>query len=179
MSSRRLTLTTKAPAKSFFTMVELIAVISITAILLTITIKIMKTDSTKANAQLIGGSLTYAQAYAMSKTVYTIIEITDSNGDSKLDLVTVKEAENSGTTAAPNITEIGSGAIQKEDKLVAGCNITANPGVTIYIAPTGEPIDVNGALVTAGYKITLEDNKNSAITVPVNLKGFTGKVTYY
>ena len=50
-----------------FTMVELLAVITITAILLTITISVVRVDSTKANASVLGAALNYAQAYSVSK----------------------------------------------------------------------------------------------------------------
>ena len=174
MSTTRLTFSTKTPTKSFFTLMELIAVISITAILLTITMRIMKTDATKANAQVIGSSLSYAQAYAMSNTTYVMIEFEDTNGDSIEDKITIKEAfDNSGT-----IEEIVSSPIKQENKLIAGTTFSSSPS-TIYLAPTGEPIASDKSIKSASQTFTLQDTRNTSVTAPVTLKPFTGKVTYY
>ncbi len=178
MSITRLKSKTKTPRKSFFTMVELIAVISITAILLTITINIMKTDSTKANVQVVGGAIAYAQAYAMSNTTFTIVEFSDSDGDGNEDTITVKEAENSGTAMAPNITEITTSPIKKEERFVAGSAFTTSPS-TLYFSPTGEPVSSSNNTAQSTTTMTIQDNRNTEITAIVRVKPFNGKVTYY
>lgn len=175
----------KTPTKSFFTMVELIAVITITSILLTITINIMKTDSTKANAQVIGGALAYGQAYAMSKGEYVIIEFTDTDSDSKVDTVTVHKAEdNSGT-----IQKLSSSSIITEEKLVGGSHPVDSAGTNttnlykVYISITGEPIDSSKASDSDGYEFYLKKSTSTTTgtddTQPVRMKPFTGKVTFY
>lgn len=178
MSITRLKSTSKTPRKSYFTIVELIAVISITAILLTITVNIMKTDSTKANAQVIGGAIAYAQSYAMSNTTFTIVEFTDSDGDGNEDTITVKEGENSGTVISQNITAITSSPIKKEERLVSGSTFSSTPA-TLYFSPTGEPVNSSNNTITATAEMIIQDNRNTDNNAVVKVKPFNGKVTYY
>ena len=197
MSITRLKSTSKTPRKSLFTMVELIAVISITGILLTITINIMKTDSTKANAQIIGSALGYAQAYALANLSdddntpadgfsdeYIMVEIDNTNQK-----VTIKKYDTSDNT----VDEIIS-----EEFLAAGSSITNSGGTqrdyAIGFRSKGDPIYINNAnplpitpgsvtlsTVTSQSQTTmyLIDNKNEDTKQVVKVKPFTGKITYY
>ena len=185
MTSNRLTLPSRAPGKSFFTMVELIAVISITAILLTITIKIMKTDSTKANAQIIGSALKYAQAYALSK-----LDDADDTGDGFADdyvVVIISQADHKVTIKKFDQNNTGSEEIIEEHHLAKGSTIDndyniafrtkGDPGTTTNTTtPTSatEPTTMSSQTT-----ITITDNKNSDTFQIVRVKPFTGKVTYY
>lgn len=198
MSSTRLTHPTKTPLKSFFTMMELIAVISITAILLTITMRIMKTDSTKANAQIIGSALNFAQAYALSNLTVGDTSPADGFNDEYV-MVIIDNTENkvyvkkfkTGTT---------NEEILRTDKLAGGSAVTDTAGTTpsnflIGFRSKGDPIKVStidhpspltdpptdASLKTLATQetITVTDSKNTATKQTIRVKPFTGKVTYY
>jgi len=138
----------------------------------------MKTDSTKANAQVVGGAIAYAQARAMSETTFTMVEFSDTDGDGYEDTVTVKEAENSGTTAAPNITAVTPAVILKEESLVSGSIFSSTPSV-LYFSATGEPISSSYATIATTTSMELQDTRNTSVTAVVRVKPFNGKVTYY
>lgn len=189
MSSTRLTLPTKTPLrKSFFTMAELIAVVAITAILLTITIKVMKTDATKANSQVIGSALSYAKALSTSDIdddQYAMVIIDADNN-----MVYVKKYD------------IGAGGYSedvRESKLAAGSRIIDNTATTtnfiIGFNNKGEPVKiatanhpspltdhptaVNIVPLTSQETILLTNNSDSTTRQTLRVKAFTGKITYY
>lgn len=189
MSSTRLTLPTKTPLKkSFFTMAELIAVVAITAILLTITIKVMKTDATKANSQVIGSALSYAKALSTSDLdddQYAIVVIDADNN-----MIYVKKYEIPTNGYIEDI---------REHKLAAGSRIINNLAATtnfiIGFNNKGEPVKIE----TADHPSTITDHPTAATIVPLTtqetilltntsdsttrqtlrVKAFTGKITYY
>lgn len=197
MSTTRLTLSTKTPTKSFFTLMELIAVISITAILLTITMNIMKTDSTKANAQVIGSALSYAQSYALSE-----LDSRDDSGDGFDDeyIMVIIDKDENKVTIKKFDTVLAAEEIIREDKLVGGSTITDTTGNTatsfligfrskgdpITVATldhptpiTDEPAAADLSTLASQKTVTVTDNKNSATKQIIRVKPFTGKVTYY
>ena len=196
MSITRLKSTSKTPRKSFFTMVELIAVISITAILLTITIKIMKTDSTKANAQTIGGALSYAQSYAMSKLNSSD---DDSDGlDDEYVLVDVNSENGKVTIYKFDSDTSVDGVIISEESLVAGSKATNSGGTEtryqIGFRTKGDPIQLSSPSdidITSPPSVSASDTISTQVTIYVThntntstqqivrIKPFTGKITYY
>ena len=195
MSITRLKSKSKTPRKSFFTMVELIAVISITAILLTITIKIMKTDSTKANAQVIGSALSYAQAYALANLSeddnspadgfadeYIMVSIDSTNG-----LISTYKYDTSNNSVKELISE---------ESLTSGSTITdangnntdfligfRSKGDPIYVSsvslPVTLPLTISTLISQSNSTIYVTDNNNPEQQQSIKVKPFTGKITYY
>lgn len=148
--------------KSRFTMIELITVISIMSILLTISIKAMQTDSTSTNASILGSTLSYAQTYAMSSLTSTqTVEVIVAEN-----MVTINLLDSSTDPGAVATT------LLKEEDLATGSKITTDTGTYIF--------DKNGKPDTStATTFTITDNKNTANSLTVTLRAFTGKVVYY
>ena len=141
-----------------FTMIELVTVISIMAILLSISIVAMKTDSTSTNASIIGSTLKYAQVHAMSKlSSDQVIEVSvevDSITVSTVDTITLDRT------------------LVRTERLVGGSRVTAGTGIYIY--------DKNGKPDTIGIvTFVISDFKDDSNNVKISLRPFTGKVVYY
>jgi Tfp pilus assembly protein FimT len=181
--------TTPRNTKSYFTLMELLAVITITSILLTIAMRAMKVDSTKASASTLGGVLSFAQSYA-----YTSLATTDSDTSGKPDeyvQIIINGIDGTITVAKRNDTNAAINVILREETIVAGSEFkledaSGNPTDTLNIGfrNTGEPIYTDtvtapSALTGNGAIVQITDKKNPANYLEVTLKPFTGKVTYY
>lgn len=153
-----------------FTLVELLAVITITTILLGITLRVMKTDSTKANVSTLGSALSYARSYSITSL--------KTDGTQTLKVTVTK---NSVTLTMEDSAATPATTVIKEEKLAFGStisqigatNVTDSTSEDFVYNHKGEP-DINSEVI---FKI--EDNKNSQNFLEVKLKPFTGKVTYY
>ena len=176
----------------FFTMVELMAVIMITGTLLTATMRIIKVDSTKANATTLGGSLSYAQSYALSKLEddqYIVVLL--KQGAKKLSIFKVDTV-----TRATELIEEKKLTGDSDLSKVKGTDVTE---FIIAFSKTGAPFDK----LPEGWKnfdsmttflagtvddtdelkeilpIEIQDNSNSENAISVYIRPFTGKITYY
>jgi prepilin-type N-terminal cleavage/methylation domain-containing protein len=151
-----------------FTMIELVVVITIMAILLTISVKAMKTDSTSANASILGSSLSYAQTYAMSSLSNTqTLEV-----EVQEDKVIIKIHDTSPPTG------VTSPILLKEEDFANGSRITTNLD-TYTFDRNGQPGTTSGGNLTGKVPFTITDNKNPDNALTVTLRAFTGKVVYY
>ena len=164
-----LTLKRRKKSAKRFTMVELLAVITITTILLGITIRIMKTDSTKTNASVLAGVLNYAKTYSMTSLESDgtqTLKVTVENRKVTLTLVDTSPAattivKEEGFASGSSITDIGGTAIDDSSSVDFDYNYKGEPGTS------SETV----------FKIT--DSRNSSNELEVKLKPFTGKVTFY
>jgi type II secretory pathway pseudopilin PulG len=157
----------KALHKSRFTMIELVTVISIMAILLTISIKAMQTDSTSANASILGSTLSYAQTYAMSSL--------QTDGTQTIEVVV---AENKVTISVVDTDEVANSVEIKEEDLATGSKITSDTGTYVF-DKNGTPQNSSGTNLSGKVEFTITDTKNTSNTLTVTLRAFTGKVVYY
>ena len=152
-----------------FTMIELIVVITIMAILLTISVKAMKTDSTSANASILGSTLSYAQVYAMSSLTSTqTLEVEVAE-----DKVTITILDSS---TAPGVI---ASTLLKEEEFANGSRITdidtRSIPATFIFDKNGKP-DTNS---TTTFTITDNKDESGYNKLVVRLRAFTGKVVYY
>jgi len=140
-----------------FTMIELIAVITIMSLLLGVTIGAMRTDSTATNAVILGDTLTYAKTQAMaSLSSGEVIEVTVAADSITVDIVDTLTLERD------NI---------KEESLLHSSEVVDGTGVYKF-NHKGVP-DTNG-LIT----FVIKSGKDDAEAI-VRLRPFTGKVVYY
>lgn len=150
----------KTTSKSNFTLMELVAVISILSILLTMTINIMTIDSTKSNALIVGSSLNYAKQYAMTAI------------DDKY-VVEVEVLANSISIHMVNIEDMSSKLI-KSDVLMSDSSVRSGVG-TYTFNRSGVP-DIDSTITFTVVSNKSDDGSNS---IDVKLRPFTGKVIYY
>ena len=151
-----------------FTMIELIVVITIMAILLTISVKAMKTDSTSANASILGSTLSYAQTYAMSSLTSTqTLEVEVAE-----DKVTITILDSS---TAPGVI---ASTLLKEEEFANGSKLTTNLD-TYTFDRNGQPGTKSGGNLSGEIPFTITDNKNIDNSLTVTLRAFTGKIVYY
>jgi prepilin-type N-terminal cleavage/methylation domain-containing protein len=134
-----------------FTMIEMIMVITIMAILLTITLGTMKADTSKAAIIQVGTNLKLYNAKAMAEQTTYRIEI---------------------TTDKLEVYDIYSALVHEEDLKHAVTFDTTPSGAAI----TNESVVINyrGELEnrTSGLKLWIKDR-------PLRVNMFTGKVSYY
>jgi type II secretory pathway pseudopilin PulG len=169
-----------------FTMIELMAVITLMAILLTMTMTVLKTDSTKANASVIGGALNYAQAYSMSnlKTVDEYIQVSIDSDEKSIQVIQWDEYGGTDTIIETYSMKTGSVASKVY-------NTAPSAAIEFFFNYRGEPIEEPGAadktneLETDATNLTIYSINPSdlpatvAEALAVYIKPFTGKITYY
>ncbi|MCM8537438.1 MAG: type II secretion system GspH family protein [Lentisphaeraceae bacterium] len=168
-----------------FTMVELLAVITITAILLTITLRVVKVDSVKANITLLGSALNYAQAYSMSqmKDPEDFIEV--RYVDSENNLLIIKHDYPGNNQSVIETYSLRGGTNYSTD----GTN-PENADHSFFFNNRGEPIkkpvapinkdDTNELETTAtNLVVYMLDSADSNNKLEVFIKPFTGKIAYY
>ena len=144
---------------TYFTMMEMLAVLTIASILVAMTITIFTTDSTTANAQLISGAITRAKSYAMSNSTQVRVSF---NNDSVL-----VEYENDPVGASGTFD-----AVLKNYKLTSGGTASSTQSPIIF-KTTGQPD------ISAQQTITISNNKGSVPAQAIYVKPFSGKVTFY
>ncbi len=190
--------------RQYFTMIELIAVIVISSILVTIALKIMKTDSAKANAQTFGSFINLCQASAMSygdSSKYVIVEMNVGknihNENQLLNVSMYIGSKKPPVTATTKITV--DGTAMKVQSFAPGSRALKSDGAELpattssthlkwYFNSVGEPVNDVGSTETSGYSLFFRSRSSTATgtengiptgSIPVFVKPFTGKVTYY
>jgi len=145
-------------------MIEMLAVVTITAFLLIMTISILKTDSKKANAQAVGGALVQAQAYAMKEGKEVKVTVNAAS-------ILVEELDPVASTFS-EVTTI---------RLTAGSSAEMDTGTSpIFFNKQGEPgsvSDFTPLSTQTAIKITATTGNGNDLKIYV--RPFTGKVAYY
>lgn len=174
-----------------FTMVELLAVITITAILLTITVSIVKVDSTKANASVVAGAISYAQAHAMGKQSsgeYTAVIYNQGN-----DKILIYAVDTNTTTSSKHPAEIidtkkfaGNSLPKADFAFIFANNGTPYEGSNDVLDFEADDTEIADTFTTTDISsmisvkiVTVEDSADANNSIDIYVKPFTGKVTFY
>ena len=145
--------------RKLFTMMEMLAVLVITSILVAMTIGIFKTDSTTTNAQIISGAIIRAKSHAMSNTTQVRVTFNSDN--------VLVEYEDDPISASGTFDKI-----LKNFKLSSGGTVSSSTSPIIF-KTSGEPD------FTTQQTVTISNNKGGVPDLIIYIKPFTGKVTFY
>ena len=179
---------------SYFTIMELVAVITITAILLTVTLRVMRTDSVKSNSISFASAIKYAQTYAISKLStadewdgstntadgipdeYIKVVVTHNSRSKEIQIVITKENQSDPSSASAETIF--------DETLLKGTSLTDPTSdvttVTFGFRQNGTPWSGTvGTTLTSQLQFKFSDVKVPDNNQTVKIKPFTGKATYY
>ena len=175
----------------FFTMIEMITVITIASILLTISVSLSRPDSTKANVSVVGGALNYAQSHAMNNLTgsneYTVVSYSGSGKEVHIFKVDTSTGATDhvltkrfieGSTVLNNGTADNDFAYAFNEK---GLPFVGNSAWKSYVGDEFTDT-IGGTTVTPIISVTsiaVENKSDSQDTLAVYIKPFTGKIAYY